>query len=137
MYTFLFICFCRPMKQMAWDGPKWGQKDFFTANPDLADILGRTDLDFKNFKFFICWIPNFWISRSPDFQNLAGPGMDIGSACAAIFRSNFGFFALLAHVLNKLGAGNCWNPHGIHSNKFGLMLICRLHFSKVAQLRSY
>ena len=30
---------------MDWDGPKWGQEDFFTANPDLADILGRLDLD--------------------------------------------------------------------------------------------
>ena len=30
------------------------------------------------FWFFMFWIPNFWISRSPDFQNLArarlGPG---------------------------------------------------------------
>ena len=33
------------------DGPKWGQEDFFPANPDLADILGRTDLDFENFYF--------------------------------------------------------------------------------------
>ena len=42
----------------------------FPANPDLADILGRTDLDFDNCHF---WIPNFRISRFPDFQNLA-PG---------------------------------------------------------------
>ena len=34
------------------DGPKWGQEDFFPTNPDLADILGRTDLDFENLYFF-------------------------------------------------------------------------------------
>ena len=31
------------------DGPKWAQEDFFPTNPDLADILGRTDFDFENF----------------------------------------------------------------------------------------
>ena len=71
----------RSMEKMAWDGPKWGQEDFFPTNPDLADILGRTDLDFENFDFLIFWTPNFWISRSPDFKNqararlgLLGPG---------------------------------------------------------------
>ena len=64
------------MEKIAWDGPKWGQEDLFPANPDLADILGRTYFDFDKFlfpRFFIVWIPHFWISRSPDFQNLA-PG---------------------------------------------------------------
>ena len=37
------------MEKMASDGPKWGQEDFFLTNPDLADILGRTDLHFENF----------------------------------------------------------------------------------------
>ena len=60
------------------DGPKWGREDFFPTNPDLADILGRTDLNF-DIVFFDCLdptfpdvqvprSPNFWISRSPDFQ---------------------------------------------------------------------
>ena len=40
------------MEKMTWDGPKWGQEDFFPTNPDLADILGRTDLDFETFHFF-------------------------------------------------------------------------------------
>ena len=35
------------MEKMAWDGPKWGQEDFFLTNPDLANILGRTDLEFE------------------------------------------------------------------------------------------
>ena len=67
------------MEKMAWDGPKWGQEDFFPTNPDLADILGRMDLDFYNFDFgdfvdptFLDFpgprSPNSQISRLPDFQ---------------------------------------------------------------------
>ena len=37
---------------MAWDGPKWGQEDSFPTNPDLAVILGRTDLNFEKFYVF-------------------------------------------------------------------------------------
>ena len=29
-----------------------GPGGFFPTNPDLADILGRTDFDFENFYFF-------------------------------------------------------------------------------------
>jgi len=53
----------------------WDQEHLFPTNPDLADILGRTDLDFKNFMFSIFWIPDFWISRFSDFQNLAWAGL--------------------------------------------------------------
>ena len=41
-----------------------GRQDFLPTNPDLADILGRMDLSFEIFCFFIVLIPNFWISRS-------------------------------------------------------------------------
>ena len=45
----------------------WGQEDFFPDNPDLADILGDTDLDFENLYFLdFCWIPDFQISGLPD-----------------------------------------------------------------------
>ena len=37
------------MEKIAWDGPKWAPRGVFPANPDLADILGRTDLNFENF----------------------------------------------------------------------------------------
>ena len=49
------------------DGPKWGQEDFFPTNLDLADILGRTDLDFENFDFWIFWGPKFlaWAQLGP------------------------------------------------------------------------
>ena len=39
------------MEKIASDGPRWGREGLFPANPDLADILGRTDLDFENFYF--------------------------------------------------------------------------------------
>ena len=34
--------------------PQMGPGNVFPANPDLADILGRTDLDFENLHFPIC-----------------------------------------------------------------------------------
>ena len=63
---------------------KWhqmGPGGFSLTNPDLADILGRTDLDFGNFYCFDFWIPNSWIYRSPDFQifrNLAWAKLGLG-----------------------------------------------------------
>ena len=42
---------------------------FFPTNPDLADILGRTDFDFeKILVFWIFWNPYFLISRFPDLK---------------------------------------------------------------------
>ena len=41
------------MEKIALDGTKWGQEKFLPTNPDLADILGRTDLDLENFHFLI------------------------------------------------------------------------------------
>ena len=48
------------MEKMAWDGTKCGQDDLFPTNPDLADILGRMDLDFDKG----VGIPIFQIARS-------------------------------------------------------------------------
>ena len=54
-----------------------GARRIFPTNPDLADILGRTDLNFDNFlnflepkflDFQVPRSPNFWISRPPDLQ---------------------------------------------------------------------
>ena len=58
-----------------------GQAGFFPTNPDLADILGRTDLEFENFYFFhFVDHPKFLDFQVPDFPNLAwaGPGLDLG-----------------------------------------------------------
>ena len=59
-----FFAFFRPTQKIAWDGPKWGRDVFFPTNPDLADILGDTDFDFKIFVFFF----ESWICISLDFQ---------------------------------------------------------------------
>ena len=53
-----FFGFFRSMEKIASDGPKWGREDLFPTNPDLADILGRTDLNFE-IVFLISWIPKF------------------------------------------------------------------------------
>ena len=63
------------MEQMAWGGPKWGRESLFPANPDLADILGRTDLDFYNFDFLFFLEPKFL-----DFQVPIFPKFDLGRA---------------------------------------------------------
>ena len=50
--------------------PQIGPGGFFPTNPDLADILGRTDLDFENFYFFDFLDPkflDFQVPRSPNF----------------------------------------------------------------------
>ena len=46
------LAFFRPTQKMGPDGPKWGKEDFVLANPDLADILDRTNLDFEHFLIF-------------------------------------------------------------------------------------
>ena len=48
-------------------GLKW-QEDFFPTNPDLAKILGRTDLYSESFYFF-----DFLASKFLDFQVLRFP----------------------------------------------------------------
>ena len=66
------------MEKNASDGPKWDPRRFFLPNPDLADILSRTDLNFEIFYFFlIFWTPHFWISRSPDLQISGFPSPQI------------------------------------------------------------
>ena len=84
------------MEKMTWDGRKWGQEDLFQTNPDLADILGRMDLDFENsyvshfldLKFLDFQIPrsqdpgaNILVARSW-YQNL-GPGSWFQVSCHA------------------------------------------------------
>ena len=63
------------MEKMTQDGPKWGQEDFFPTNPDLADILGRTDLEFEHFHFFHFVDPKFL-----DFQVPRFPKFGLGRA---------------------------------------------------------
>ena len=82
------ISILRPLQKKCLKLHEIGPGGFFPTNPDLADILGRTDFDFENFyfldfldpkfpdfqvpKFWISRFPNFWISRFPDFHTAAG-----------------------------------------------------------------
>ena len=56
------------MEKMAWDGPKWGQEDFFLLIQTLPTFWAERIWILRSFIFSNFWIPNFWISRSPDFQ---------------------------------------------------------------------
>ena len=52
-----------------------GPGGLFPTHPDLADILGETDFDFKNFYFWIWLDPNFSDFQVPDLRNLAWAGV--------------------------------------------------------------
>ena len=43
------------------------QEICFPTKPDLADIVGRTDMDFEESHFSMFWIPVFWNSSFPDY----------------------------------------------------------------------
>ena len=60
------------------NGPRWAQMGpggFFPTNPDLADILGRTDFDFENFICFDFLGPKFlaWAHLGPAWAPPLGP----------------------------------------------------------------
>ena len=57
------------MEKLAWNGPKWGRELFFPTNPDLADILGRTDLNFENLYFLEFLDPEFLDFQIPGFPD--------------------------------------------------------------------
>ena len=60
---------------MACEGPtQMGPGGFFPTNPDLADILGRTDFDFDNFYFWDflgSQLGRSQLGPGPDLKNLA------------------------------------------------------------------
>ena len=63
------------MEKMAWDGPKWGQEDFFLLIQTLPTFWAEQIWNLRICTFFILWIQNFWISRFPKFGlGLAGLG---------------------------------------------------------------
>ena len=67
------------MEKIAWDGPKWAPRSLFPANPDLADILGRMDLDLENFYFFDFLDSKFLDFQVPRFPK-SGPWLGLGWA---------------------------------------------------------
>ena len=58
-----------------------GPGGFFPTNPDLADILGRADLDFENFHFFDFLDSKFLDFQVPRFPEI-WPGPGLGRAWA-------------------------------------------------------
>ena len=65
----IFFDFPGLWTKMASGGPKQGREDSFPTNPDLADILGRTDFDFENF-YFLDFLGS-QLGPGPDLKNLA------------------------------------------------------------------
>ena len=65
------------MDKSAWDGPKWGPRGLFPANPDLADILGNMDLDFDNFHSLYFLNSEFLDFQVPRFPK-SGPWLGLG-----------------------------------------------------------
>ena len=65
----------------------------FPTNPDLANILGRTDFNFENFHFFpffgpqISGFPGPQISKFPDFQVPSFPDAACAAAAGRTLRS--------------------------------------------------
>ena len=79
----MFFIFSSPWKKcLRWH--QMGPGGFFPTNPDLADMLGRMDLNFEKFYLFdlldpksldfeVHRFPNSKISRFPDFQTPPAP----------------------------------------------------------------
>ena len=57
--------------------PNRARRIFVPANPDLADILGRTDLIFETFYLFALLDPNILDFRSPNLKISGFPGPQI------------------------------------------------------------
>ena len=55
----IFLHFSGAWKKLPQMAPNRARRIFVPTNPDLADILGRTDLDFENFYFFHLLDPKF------------------------------------------------------------------------------
>ena len=101
------------MEKMAWDGPKKGQEDFFPTNPDLADILGRTDFNFemffdfldpKSLDFQVPRFPNSYIPKFPGFQVPRFPDA-AGAGARRILRSQPDPSPNALHSLSQLKTG--------------------------------
>ena len=83
----MFWHFSGPWKKLPEIALNGASRFFFPTNPDIADILGRTDLDFENLYFLDfggCKFPDFQVPRFPGFQKSglgqawAGPGLALG-----------------------------------------------------------
>ena len=86
---------------MSREGPKWAQEDFFPTNPDLADILGRTDVDFENFYFwdyFAFQLPRFPGPQKSGLGQAWASGPGLGLTCQEAESEKF-FSRVLFEIL--------------------------------------
>ena len=68
------------MEKLPQMAPNGARRICFPTNPDLADILGRTDLDFENVDVFDFLNPkflDFQVPRSPNSQISRSPNSQI------------------------------------------------------------
>ena len=68
-----FFSVSGPWKKMLQMAPNGTLDDFFLLIQPLPTFWAERIWILRFFIFDIIWIPNFWVFRSPDFQNLA-PG---------------------------------------------------------------
>ena len=87
-----------------------GPGGFVPTNPDPANILGRTDLDFENFYFFGC----FWI---PKFEGMFGASLGhlLGIIVVLLGLCWHHFGIILGSFWNHVGImlASCWDHFGI------------------------
>ena len=67
--------------------PQIGPGGFFSTNLDLANILGRTDLNFENFYFFDFLDPKFLDFQVPRFPDAAAADSAAAAADGRTLRS--------------------------------------------------
>ena len=59
----------QPMDTSAWNGPKWGQEDFFLLIQTLPTFWAERFWILIILICIIFWIPNLWISHLPKFPD--------------------------------------------------------------------
>ena len=76
--TYYYLMIFPVHGKMAWVGPKWGQEFVFLLIQTLPTCWAERTWILSLFLCFVFfWIPNFWISRSPEFQIPRFPGSQI------------------------------------------------------------
>ena len=68
---YIFCIFPGPWRKWPGMAPNGARRIFGPTNPDLADILGKTDLDFENFDFSYFLDPKFLDFQVPRFPDAA------------------------------------------------------------------
>ena len=79
---------------------------FFSANPDLADVLGRTDFDFDNVYLGFFWKP-------PTCGYVAGGALFFSEKWPPDFWKplTYGYVAAGAFFFQKKWPPDFWKPH--------------------------